>query len=229
MMLYLCLPLTVALYFMTKALYKFRRISFINPVLIPVVIIIPIICLTDLTYETYTKGTYILSAMLEPSIVALAIPLYVQSAKIKKDLLKVLISCFVAVIISILSALITCHLFGVDQKLGISLASRSITTPLAISFAQTTGGIPAIAAAIVCIVGLAGAIIAFPLTKLFKVKNKRAQGLAIGSCSHAIGTACAQDRGIEEGAYSSLGLIVCGIMTAALGPFLIQIFYKIIL
>ena len=227
-MLYLCLPLTVALYFLTKALYRFRKISFINPVLIPVLIIIPIICLTDLTYETYALGTYPLNAMLEPSIVALAIPLYVQSAKIKKDLVKVLLSCFISVVISIMTALISCHLLGVDEKLGISLASRSITTPLAISFAQSTGGIPAIAAAIVCIVGLAGAMIAFPLARLFGIKNKRAQGLAVGSCSHAIGTACAQDRGPEEGAYSSLALIVCGIITAVLGPFLIELFYFLV-
>lgn len=227
-MLYICLPLTVALYFFTKALYRFRRISFINPVLIPVLIIIPLICLTDLTYETYEQGTYLLSAMLEPSIVALAIPLYVQSAKIKKDLIKILLSCFISVIISIFTALLTCHLLGLDQKLGISLAARSITTPLAISFAQSTGGIPAIAAAIVCIVGLAGAIIAFPLVKLFKIKNRRAQGLAVGACSHAIGTACAQEHGIEEGAYSSLALIVCGIMTAIFGPIFINIFYSVI-
>jgi putative effector of murein hydrolase len=79
-----------------------------------------------------------------------------------------------------------------------------------------TGGIKAITACIVCIVGIMGAIIGFPLMRLFKIRNKKAQGLAMGACAHAVGTSAATEKGLTEGAFSSLSLIVCGVLTTLL-------------
>lgn len=227
-MIYLGIPLTLALYFLTKKMYVFKRLPFINPVLMPCLVIIPLILYTGYTLDDYQQGTMPLRWMLEPSIVALAIPLYLQFKEIKKQAVSILVCCFISAIISITSAVLICHFLGVDHKIACSLAARSVTTPLAISTADQTGGIATIAVAVVCIVGIGGSIIGFPLLKAFKITDPKAQGLAIGACSHAVGTSAAQEHGVVQGSYSSLALVLCGIITSLIAPGYISFLYKIL-
>ena len=109
-----------------------------------------------------------------------------------------------------------------------ALTTRSITTPLAISATNELGGIPSIAVAIVCIAGICGAVMGFPLMKRLKITDPRAQGLAIGSCSHAVGTSSAQEYGVVQGSYSSLALILCGIITSVVAPPYIIFLYSLL-
>jgi putative effector of murein hydrolase len=92
------------------------------------------------------------------------------------------------------------------------------------SVSQSLGGIPAIAAAIVVVVGVLGALIGFPLLKLFGVTDPEAQGIAMGSAAHAVGTAAAAEQGITQGAFSSLAMVVCGILTALIAPLLFALY-----
>ena len=100
---------------------------------------------------------------------------------------------------------------GADPALLASIATKSITTPLAMSVSQSLGGIPAIAAAVVVVVGILGALAGYPLLKLMRVTDPEAQGLAMGACAHAIGTAASAEQGVTQGAFSSLAMVVCGV------------------
>ena len=228
-MIYIGLPLTLALYLLTKKMYVFRRLPFINPVLIPCMVIIPLILYTDYTLQDYMKGTTVLKYLLEPSIVALAIPLYLQFREIKKQAFSILFCCFISTIISITSAILICHFMGIDKEIAYALSARSITTPLAINTANELGGIASIAAAVVCLVGIAGSILGFPIMKKLKIAAPKAQGLAIGSCSHAVGTSAAQEHGLTQGSYSSLALVLCGIITSVIAPSYISFLYRFLL
>ena len=217
------LPLTLFLYLFIRFLQKKTGWAILNPLLIPMLIIIGLILGTDSDPNDYKEGAALISWLLEPSVVALAIPLYLKFSMIKKQALPILICCSISILISFLIAYVTCKLLNVNDNMIPTIGARSITTPLAMSVSDKMGGIASITACIVCCVGITGAVIGFPLMKLFHIRNKKAQGLAMGSCAHAVGTACAAQKGETEGAYSSLGLIVCGILTTFLATPIILI------
>ena len=221
MMFWLALPLTLALYFMTRALYRRLPWPVINPVLIPTAVIIGLLLWLDLPLDQYQRGTAPITALLEPAVVALALPLYQQARQIRDKLKPTLTS----VLISVCTTLVVGHLMGADPALLASIATKSITTPLAMSVSQSLGGIPAIAAAVVVVVGILGALIGYPLLRLMRVTDPEAQGLAMGACAHAIGTAASAEQGITQGAFSSLAMVVCGVLTAAVAPLLFALYH----
>lgn len=223
-MIWLALPLTLALYFATRALYRRLPWPVINPVLIPTLVIIGIILLFNLPLEQYELGTSPITALLEPAVVALALPLYQQSRQILARLKPILICCLLSVLISVGTTLVIGHLLHAEPAMLASVVTKSITTPLAMSVSQSLGGIPAIAAAIVVIVGVVGAIIGFPLLRMMGVTDPEAQGLAMGAAAHAVGTAASAEQGITQGAFSSLAMVVCGILTAAVAPLLFALY-----
>lgn len=225
MMFWLAIPLTLALYFMTRALYRRLPWPIVNPVLIPTAVIIGLLLWLDLPLDQYQHGTFPITALLEPAVVALALPLYQQARQIRSRLKPILVCTLASVLISVCTTLLIGHLMGADPALLASLATKSITTPLAMSVSQSLGGIPAIAAAMVVIVGIIGALIGYPLLKLLKVTDPEAQGLAMGACAHAIGTATSAEKGVTQGAFSSLAMVVCGILTAAVAPLLFAIYH----
>ncbi|MGN1393607.1 MAG: LrgB family protein [Succinivibrionaceae bacterium] len=213
---YIALPLTIFLYISVRFIQQKIKWAILNPLLISVIIIICIILFFDENPSDFQNGIAPINFLLEPSIVALAIPLYMKFDMIKKQAFSILCCCSISILISFFIAYITCHLFGVNENLIPTIGARSITTPLAMNVSDNLGGIASITACIVCCVGILGAVIGFPLMKLFHVRNPKAQGLAIGACAHAVGTSAANEHGETEGAYSSLSLIVCGILTTFL-------------
>lgn len=223
-MIWLALPLTIVLYLATRALYRRLPWPIINPVLVPTLVLVGVLLWLDLPLEQYETGTAPIKALLEPAVVALALPLYQQARQIKAKLKPILICCLVAVVISVSTTLVIGRVMGADAAMLASVATKSITTPLAMSVSQSLGGIPAIAAAIVVVVGVLGALIGFPLLKLFGVTDPEAQGIAMGSAAHAVGTAAAAEQGITQGAFSSLAMVVCGILTALIAPLLFALY-----
>lgn len=162
MIFWLAIPLTLALYFATRALYRKLPWPIINPVLVPTAVIIGLLLWFDLPLEQYESGTRPITALLEPAVVALALPLYQQARQIQARLKPILICTLSSVLISVCTTLLIGHFMGADPALLASLATKSITTPLAMSVSQSLGGIPAIAAAVVVVVGIVGALIGFP-------------------------------------------------------------------
>nr|WP_321239712.1 LrgB family protein [uncultured Tolumonas sp.] len=224
MMLYLALPLTILCYWLSRKLYQRFPLPIMNPLLISMIVLMSLLHFGHFPLNDFQSGTWVINWLLKPAVVALALPLYQQVIHIKNKIKPILICCSLSVVISILTSMVICRNLGIEEQITRSIATRSITTPLAMSVSESLGGIPSIAAAVVVIVGIFGAIIGFPLLKLFGVTDPQAQGLAIGACSHAVGTSAANERGVTQGAFSSLALVVCGILTALIAPLMFAIY-----
>ncbi len=155
---------------------------------------------------------------LKPAVVALGVPLYLQLSQIKKQFIPILASQMVGCLVGIVSVVLTAKLLGGSHVVVVSLASKSVTTPIAMEVAQTLGGIPSLTAAVVVITGLIGAIAGFKIMSVGHINNPMAKGLSMGAASHALGTSVAMEHDEFVGAYASLGLTLNGILTALLTP-----------
>ena len=212
---------TIALFLFCRQLLSPWKSPLANPLLASIAISIATLLLLELPYQDYADGTAPLVWLLEPAVVALAIPLYNQLHSIREQLKPILLSCLLGVVISSLITLGIAVAMGADRALVLSLLPKSVTSPIAMAIAQTNGGHPALAAAVVIGVGLAGALGGFSLLRRCGIEDPQAQGLAIGCGAHAIGTAKALEEGATQGSYSSLALVICGILTALLAPLLV--------
>lgn len=205
-------------------IYRKTKISFLQPLLISMVIIIPFLKITGIDYQTFYTNTRILHFMLGPSVVALGFVLYEQIEHIRGNVVSILTAVFVGSIVGIVSVVLIAKAMGADRILVASLAPKSVTTPIAISLAEQTGGVPALAATFVVICGIFGGMVGPVILRKTGITSKIAQGLAMGSASHALGTARAMEMGALEGAISGLAIGIMGIMTALLIPFAEMIF-----
>ena len=158
--------------------------------------------------------------MLGPVTAVLALNIYNQRDILRENFLPVLAGCLAGSLTSVGSVLLLCRLFRVEETLTASLLPKSVTTAIAIGVAESQGGVGGIAAAAVIITGLIGAVLAPLFARVFHVTQPVAEGLAIGACSHALGTARAMEIGQVQGAMSSIAICVCGIMTSVLALFL---------
>jgi len=200
-------------------LYKRTKITLLQPLLITMIIIIPFLKITGIEYHTFYEKTRILNFMLGPSVVALGYVLYEQIESIKGNVISILTAVFVGSIVGIVSVVLVAKAFGADHSLIASLAPKSVTTPIAISLSEKDGGIPALTAAFVVICGIFGGLVGPVILRRMNIQSKIAKGLAMGSSSHALGTARAMEMGALEGAISGLAIGIMGIMTALLIPF----------
>lgn len=220
MFLYFAAPLTVLLFFMSKKLYSIKPWPLFNPVLITIFSLISILVIFNLPYAEYQQGTRIITSLLEPAIVALALPLYLQLHLIKAQFKLILIACFIAVIVAFSCAFYLMPLMGADLMTSASIAAQSVTTPIAMEISKSINGIVSLTAAMVVFAGVIGASIGLPFLALCKVTNRQAKGVAIGCASHALGTAKLLEEDEEAGAFSSIALIVCAILSAIVMPIL---------
>lgn len=205
-------------------IYKKTKTPLLQPLMISMIVIIPFLKLTGIDYQSFYQNTRILNFMLGPSVVALGYVLYEQIEHLKGNVLSILTAVFVGSAVGIISVVFVAKAFGADKVLIASLAPKSVTTPIAISLAEKDGGLPALTTAFVVICGVFGGIIGPIILRKLGFKSKIAHGLAMGSASHALGTARAMEMGAIEGAISGLAIGIMGIMTALLIPFAERIF-----
>ncbi|MCE5332579.1 MAG: LrgB family protein [Bacteroidales bacterium] len=218
------LALVMGSFYLGIIVYKKTNITLLQPLLIAMLIIIPFLKITGIEYQTFYNHTRILNFMLGPSVVALGYVLYEQMEHVKGNMLSILTAVFVGSVVGIISVVLIAKAFGADKMLMASLAPKSVTTPIAISLAEKTGGVPALAAAFVVICGIFGGLVGPVILRKIGIKSKIAKGLAMGSASHALGTARALEMGALEGAISGLAIGIMGIMTALLIPFAEMLF-----
>ena len=220
---YFMLALTFGVFYAAKTIQ--RRLGWVlfNPILIAIAIIIFFLLVMDIPYEKYHEGAKMIEFWLKPAVVALGVPLYLQLSSIKQQFLPILASQLMGCIAGIVSVVVISKLLGASDVVIMSLASKSVTTPIAMEVTQVLGGIPSLTAAIVVITGLIGAIIGFKTLSVSHVNNPMALGLSMGAASHALGTSAAMDRDQFVGAYASLGLTLNGLFTALLTPTIIDI------
>ena len=220
---YFMLALTFGVFYAAKTLQ--RRLGWVlfNPILIAIAIIIVFLLAMDIPYETYHEGAKLIEFWLKPAVVALGVPLYLQLSSIKRQFLPILASQTMGCVAGIVSVVVIAKMLVASNAVIMSLASKSVTTPIAMEVTQVLEGIPSLTAAIVVITGLIGAIIGFKTLSVGHVHNPMALGLSMGAASHALGTSAAMDRDQFMGAYASLGLTLNGILTALLTPTVIDI------
>lgn len=187
-----------------------------NPLLIAIAIIILVLSLTGISVEQFQLGGNLVNMMLTPATAILALSIYRQKKVLKEYFFPIAVGCFAGSLTSIVSIYFLCNLFGLEEKMRASLMPKSVTTPIAMKISESLGGITSITVAAVVFTGIMGAITAPLLIRLFKVKNRVAAGVAIGTCSHAMGTTKAIEIGEIEGAMSSVAIGISGLVTVFL-------------
>ncbi|MGL4737173.1 MAG: LrgB family protein [Cellulosilyticaceae bacterium] len=195
------------------------KIALFNPLLIAIGVVIVILKLLNIPLEVFKSGSSTINMFLGPATVVLAIPMYSQFQTLKENWLPILVGTSVGASVSMVSVYFMANWFGLDELMRASLLPKSVTTPIAMEISAQGGGIAGITVAAVVITGITGAVIAPALIKLFRIKNSVAAGLAIGTCSHAVGTSKAVQLGEIEGAMSGLAIGVAGIFTVIISLF----------
>ena len=217
------LAITFGIYYVARQIQKWTGWVVLNPILITIAALIALLQLTGISYETYEQGGQYIDFWLKPAIVALGVPLYQNLGQIRRQLLPILMSQLVGCLVGLVSVTLIASALGASHEVIVSLAPKSVTTPIAMEVCKASGGIPSLTAAIVVIVGLFGAVFGFKILEVWHVRNPFSQGISMGTAAHAVGTSRAMEKGETYGAYSSLGLILNGVLTALLTPFVLKL------
>ncbi len=214
--------LSLFAYWIGTLVQKKVKWAFANPLLISIVICIAVLKLADVEYATYQIGAKRLSWFLTPVTVCLAVPLYKQFQVLKKNLAAVGVGIVLGCAVHAAVLLTVMLLAKAERVLTISLLPKSITTAIALGVCTEAGGIEAVCVIGIMVAGLFGGVFGPETLKLFRVKEPVAQGLAMGTASHAIGTSRAAELGEVQQAMSSLAIVVNGILTAVVAPIIIS-------
>ena len=218
---YFGIALSILAFWAGEKLQKKLKSPFCNPLLIAILIIVIILLVFDIPYDSYNEGGAVINMFLAPATACLAVSIYTKLQLLKENAIPILVGCTAGSLSSMGSVYVLCKLFGLDKAMTASLLPKSITTPIAVEVCQTHGGIVPVTVIAVIFTGILGSILAPYLIKLFRVKNPITAGLAIGACSHAVGTSKAIELGHTEGAMSGLAIGVCGILTVIISMVLL--------
>lgn len=215
---YVLLALTFAIFFCVRRLQLRFGSVLLNPILITIVALIMLLRFSGISYATYHAAGGIIDFWLKPAVVALGVPLYLQLEQIKRLWLPIVLSQMIGCLVGIVSVVVIARWFGASDIIIVSMAAKSVTTPIAMEVTQALNGIPSLTAAVVVITGILGAVMGFKTLAVGRVSSPIAQGLSMGTASHAVGTATAMTISAKYGAYASLGITLNGIFTALCTP-----------
>ena len=206
---------SIAAYEAGSLLKKKYHSALFNPLLLSVAATIVLLIFFRIDYDTYYEGAKYLSYLLTPATVCLAIPMYEQLELLKKNLKAVMVGIISGVLMSLGCILVMAIVFGLNHETYVTLLPKSITTAIGMGVSEELGGYVTITVATIVITGVLGNIIGEGLCKLFHIEEPIAKGVALGTASHAIGTARAMEMGEIEGAMASLSIAVAGLLTVA--------------
>ena len=215
------LGLTVTLLAYLFAFSIYRRLGMhplANPVAISVLVLVLLLSITGTPYPTYFEGAQFVHFLLGPATVALALPLYEQRARIRRLAVPLLAGLCAGVLTAVVSAAGIALALGASVETVLSLAPKSVTTPVAMGIAERIGGLPSLTATLVIATGMLGAMIARPLLDLVRVREHDTRGFALGVASHGIGTARAFQVSEEMGAFSGLAMGLSALLTSLVVP-----------
>ena len=199
-------------------LKKKWKLAIFNPLLVSIVVVIVFLAVFHIDYESYETGAHLLSYLLTPATVCLAIPLYEQVELLKKHSKAIVLGLISGVITSLVCVLVLALLFHFDHAQYVTLLPKSITTAIGMGISEELGGYVTITVAVIIITGVIGNMLAETVCRIFKIEEPVAKGIAIGASSHAVGTVKAMEIGEIEGAMSSLAIAVAGLLTVVLAP-----------
>ena len=217
---------TFIIFFLAQKLQEKLKWILLNPIMVSVAIIILFLTVFNIDYSAYHQGTRMIEFFLKPAVVAMGVPLYLQLERIKKQAMIIVVSQLAGCIAGVVSVVLIAKLLGASKEIVLSVAPKSVTVPIAMEVSKMIGGIPALTAAVVLVVGIFGAIFGYTILKLARVTNPISQSLAMGTASHGIGTSRSMAISSTYGVYSSLGLILNGIFTSVLTPYILKLIIK---
>jgi len=214
------LVLTVGTYQLALFCQKKTGSALCNPILLSGLLVIGVLLLTKTDPQAYIDRNSILTWLLTPATVSLAVPLYRQLKLLKKNLPAIFAGIVAGIISGLGALLLLCGLFALDRQLTVSLLPKSITVAIGSVLAAQNGGIPALTSVVIAVTGVIGNLAGPGMCKLFRLNDPISQGVAYGTASHVIGTARASQIDPLTGAVSSLSLAVAGVLTALIFPLL---------
>ncbi|MFD0694673.1 LrgB family protein [Paenibacillus sp. GCM10027628] len=218
------LGLTIAIYWVAKRLYRAFPIVVLTPLLITPVLVIAIIEISGVSFDTYNKGAGWLSQMVEPATIALAVTLYKHVDIMKKHAYTIMTSVACGAVAAIVTSAGLAHLFGLNSAIMDSLAPRSATTPIAISISQMIGGMPTLTAVATLITGLLGLIAGPLVVKWFRIRGPVARGVMYGTSAHSAGISKALEDGAVTGSVAGIAMLITAFVTLCVTPWLIALF-----
>ncbi|MCO7176611.1 LrgB family protein [Sporolactobacillus kofuensis] len=220
MIAFICILLTVLVYYLSKMLYKKVQRAFLSPLLVAPCILSLMLVGFHIDYSDYDSGGRWLSNLLQPAVVGFAIPLYKYHQVMKKYAKIIAISMTAGVTIALISSGIFSHVVHLENNYLLSLLPRSITTPIAMAVSVDIGGMPTMTAIFVIVTGISGLILGPMVIRYLHIKEKLARGLLLGMGAHGAGTSKALEFGSEEGAAASLAMVLAAIFTLIFAPIL---------
>ena len=192
----------------------------LNPMLWTVVTIIAVLQLFGIPIEDFNQGGDIISLFLSPATAVLAVSIFNQLSVLKKNLLPILGGCFVGAVTSITSVILLSKAFGLEEQIQTALIPKSVTTPIAMAVSEQMGGLVPVTVAAVVVTGIIGCVCTPFLLRVLRIKDPVTAGIAIGACSHALGTTKAIEISETHGAMSGIAIGMSGILTVLITLFL---------
>lgn len=226
---YLYTLLTLFVFWLAFQLNKRWKSLIFNTFVLSVLFLIVLLLITKLPYDDYMKGNAPLNNLLGVSIVALSVPLYEQLPQIKQHWKALLFITIFSSLLSMISGALFALWLGANPEMVATLLPKSVTTPIAMAIAENLGGIPSVTAVVVILAGLLGSIFGYVTLKLLRVSRWEAVGLSIGAASHVMGTVACMEINPKAGNYSSIALVLCGVISAVLAPFVFKLIYMVML
>lgn len=193
----------------------------LNPLLIAIILVIAVLLVLDIPKETYDLGGSYILFLLGPATVVMAVPLYKQINLLKKDWLPILVGILAGSATSVLSVIGLTRLFGVNLEIAVSMLPKSVTTAIGMEVSKEIGGVVSLTVAVIVITGILGAVTGPFILKVLGIKDEVAQGVAMGTASHAVGTSKAMELGETQGAMSGLSIGIAGLATVLIIPLVI--------
>ena len=220
--------LTIFGFWLALQISKRWKSVIFNTFVLTVIILVLILEIGDIPYDDYMTGNAPINNLLGLSIVALALPLYEQLREIAKQWKIILSVIALASLFSMISGAVVAILLGASPEMVATVLPKSITTPIAMEVSSHLGGIPAVTAVGVVLAGLQGSMFGYLILKKLGLKHQEAIGLSVGSVSNALGTVSCMEINPKAGSFSSISLVLCGIMSSILAPLVFKIIYLLV-
>ena len=217
------IALTFIVFVLAQQLQRATGVKLLNPILVSIVVLICILMSAGVDYSTYKESGDYIDFWLKPAVVALGVPLYKQLGAIRKQMLPLLVAEMAGCVAGVISVVLAARFLGASQEVIMSLATKAVTTTIAMEVSNSIGGIPALTAAVVVCTGIFGGMAGFRIIRLGRVNSPIAEGLSMGTAAHAMGTSAAMELSERYGAFSSLGLTINGLLTAILAPLILHL------
>ena len=194
-----------------------------NPMLISIVLLVTLLLVTGTPYAAYFQGGQYVQFLLGPATVALAVPMHANLARIRRAAPAIVTATLAGSLVSAASAILIARWLGASRTVVLSLAPKSVTTPIAMGIAEQIGGSPALAAVFVLLTGLTAVVIGPAVLRLTGVTSWSARGLASGTAGHGLATARILLLNETAGAFGGLAIGLNGIVTALIVPLLVSL------